>query len=45
MTFREILQQFRDESETEKEKGTRFERLIKRWLGPVNNISNGLAGM
>ncbi|OIP49468.1 MAG: hypothetical protein AUK31_05775 [Fibrobacteres bacterium CG2_30_45_31] len=33
MTFREILQQFRDESETQKEKGTKFERLIKRWLG------------
>lgn len=32
MTFRDILQKFRTESFTEKEKGTKFERLMKLWL-------------
>lgn len=32
MTFRDILQKFRKESFTEKEKGTKFERLMKQWL-------------
>lgn len=32
MTFREILHKFRTDSFTEKEKGTKFERLIKLWL-------------
>jgi predicted helicase len=32
MTFKNILQKFRTESFTEKEKGTKFERLIKRWF-------------
>lgn len=32
MTITEILEQFRTESLTEKEKGTKFERLMKSWL-------------
>ena len=32
MTFKEVLKQFRTQSFTEKEKGTKFERLMKRWL-------------
>ncbi len=32
MTFREVLKAFREESATEKEKGTKFERLMKRFL-------------
>lgn len=32
MTFREILSQYRLESLNEKEKGTKFERLMKAWL-------------
>ncbi len=32
MTFREILQKFRSDSFTEKEKGTKFERLMQLWL-------------
>ncbi len=32
MNFRDILNKFRTESFTEKEKGTKFERLIKRWF-------------
>lgn len=32
MTFREVLDKFRQESITEKEKGTKFERLKKKWL-------------
>ncbi|QIK53794.1 DEAD/DEAH box helicase [Dysgonomonas sp. HDW5B] len=32
MTFKDILQKFRKESFSEKEKGTKFERLIKSWL-------------
>ena len=32
MNFKEILHKFRTESFTEKEKGTRFERLMRSWL-------------
>ena len=32
MTFKEVLNKFRTQSFTEKEKGTKFERLMKRWL-------------
>lgn len=32
MTFREILQKFRSDSFTEREKGTKFERLMQLWL-------------
>lgn len=32
MTFKEILNKFRTESFTEKDKGTQFERLMKSWL-------------
>lgn len=32
MTFSDILQQFRLESATEKDKGTKFERLMQKWL-------------
>lgn len=32
MTFKEILQRFRAESFTEREKGAKFERLIKKWF-------------
>lgn len=32
MTFREILSKYRTQSFTEKEKGTKFERLMKAWL-------------
>ncbi len=32
MTFKEILHKFRSESFTEKEKGTRFEQLMRLWL-------------
>lgn len=32
MRFQEVLDKFRRTSFTEKEKGTRFERLMKRWL-------------
>lgn len=32
MTFKEILHKFQTESFTEKEKGTKFERLMKLWL-------------
>lgn len=32
MTFKEVLDKFRKTSFTEKEKGTRFERLMKQWL-------------
>lgn len=32
MNFKEILHKFRTESFTEKEKGTKFERLMRSWL-------------
>lgn len=32
MTFKDILRKFRTESFTEKEKGTKFERLMRSWL-------------
>ncbi len=32
MTFKEVLHKFRTQSFTEKEKGTKFERLMQRWL-------------
>lgn len=32
MTFKEVLNKFRTQSFTEKEKGTKFEHLMKRWL-------------
>lgn len=32
MTFKEVLNKFRLTSFNEKEKGTKFERLMKRWL-------------
>lgn len=32
MTFKDILTKFRNESFTEKEKGTKFEKLMKSWL-------------
>ena len=32
MTFKEVLNKFREYSFTEKEKGTRFERLMRSWL-------------
>uniref|UniRef100_UPI0040286013 restriction endonuclease n=1 Tax=Parabacteroides distasonis TaxID=823 RepID=UPI0040286013 len=32
MTFKEVLQRFRTESFTEREKGAKFEKLIKRWF-------------
>lgn len=32
MTFKEVIDKFRKTSFTEKEKGTRFERLMKQWL-------------
>lgn len=30
--FRQVLASIREASSTEKDKGTRFERLVKRWL-------------
>lgn len=32
MTFKEVLQRFRTESFTEREKGAKFEKLIKKWF-------------
>ena len=32
MTFKEVLQKFRSESFTEKDKGTKFEKLMRSWL-------------
>ena len=32
MTFKDILLKFRTQSFTEHEKGTKFERLMQRWL-------------
>ena len=32
MNFKDILHKFRTESFTEKEKGTKFERLMRSWL-------------
>lgn len=32
MNFKEILHKFRTESFTEREKGTKFERLMRSWL-------------
>ena len=32
MIFKEVLDKFRKTSFTEKEKGTRFDRLMKQWL-------------
>ena len=32
MTFREVLKKYREMSFTEKEKGTKFERLMRSWL-------------
>lgn len=32
MTFKEVLSKFRRESFTEKDKGTKFERLMRTWL-------------
>lgn len=32
MTFKEVLDKFRTQSFTEKDKGTKFEKLIKSWL-------------
>jgi len=32
MTFKEVLRKFRSESFTEKDKGTKFERLMRSWL-------------
>ena len=32
MTFKEVLKKFRNESFTEKDKGTKFERLMRAWL-------------
>ncbi len=32
MTFKEVLRRFRSESFTEKDKGTKFERLMRAWL-------------
>lgn len=32
MRFKEVLEKFRSESATEKDKGTKFERLIKAWF-------------
>ena len=32
MTFKEVLQRFRTGSFTEREKGAKFEKLMKRWF-------------
>ena len=32
MTFEEVLQSFRDDSLSEREKGGKFEKLIKHWF-------------
>lgn len=32
LSFKDVLQKFRDTSFTQKEKGTRFERLMRSWL-------------
>lgn len=32
MTFKEVLEKYRAISFTEKEKGTKFERLMRSWL-------------
>ena len=32
MTFADVLRSIREQSLTEKEKGTKFEQLMKRWL-------------
>lgn len=40
MTFNEILNKFRSESFTQKDKGTQFERLIRSWLLSDPRYSN-----
>ena len=40
MTFREILIKFRSQSFTEKEKGTKFEMLMQRWLQTDPRFNN-----
>lgn len=40
MTFKEILQKFRTQSFTEKEKGTKFEKLMQRWLQTDPRFNN-----
>jgi len=42
MTFEDILQRFRTESFTEREKGSKFEKLIRRWLLSDPKYSNML---
>ena len=40
MTFKDILRKFREDSFTEKEKGTKFERLMQLWLRTDPRFSN-----
>ena len=43
MTFKEVLQRFRTESFTEREKGAKFEKLTKKWFQTDPPLYLGLA--